>query len=82
MRRVRQAVLDLKKRNDQIWLNEELGTMESTGRAIVYYPGEFRQRVELFKNNYANLPTILKSQGLDANTVDWFLNEIMWNDKK
>lgn len=82
MRRVRQAVLDLKKRNDQIWLNEELGTMESTGRAIVYYPGEFKQRVESFKNNYANLPIILKSQGLDASTINWFLNEIMWNDKK
>jgi hypothetical protein len=78
-RHIQQAVLNLKKQQAEIVLNEELGTMESTGRAITYYPNEFKKRIEAFRNNYSNLPVILKAQNLDQETVNRFLNTINWN---
>jgi len=79
LRHIQQTVLNLKKQQAGIVLNEELGTMESTGRSITYYPNEFKQRIEAFRSNYSNLPEILKSQNLNEETANWFLNNCNWN---
>ncbi len=73
MRHVRAAVLQLKQKQAGIVLNEELGTMESAGGCITYYPNQFKQRVEAFRANYANLPTVLQAQKLNQETIDWFI---------
>jgi len=76
LRHMQQAVLALKKRQAGIVLTEELGTMESTGRAITYKPEELKQRVESFRNNYTRLPEVLKGQKLDQGTTDWFMEYV------
>jgi len=73
LRRIQQNVLELKKADAGIVLKEELGTMESTGLAIGYYPDQFKSRMETFKKNFANLPEVLKSQGLKQEHIDKFL---------
>ena len=73
MRHVRAAVIQLKQRQADIVLNEELGTMESAGGCITYYPNQFKQRIEAFRMNYANLPMVLQAQKLDRETIDWFI---------
>jgi len=76
LRHVQQTVLDLKKRQAGIVLTENLGTMESTGRAITYCPDQFVKRIELFRKNYANLPDVLKEQKLDQKAIDWFMEAV------
>ena len=76
MRHVCAAVLQLKQKQAGIVLNEELGTMESAGGCITYYPNQFKQRVEAFRANYANLPTVLQTQKLNQETIDWFINAV------
>ena len=76
LRHMQQAVLALKKRQAGIVLTEELGTMESTGRAITYKPEELKQRIESFRNNYTRLPEVLKGQKLDQGTTDWFMEYV------
>lgn len=76
LRHVELAVRDLKMRDAGIVLTEDLGTMESTGRSITYYPSEFKQRIETFRKNYANLPEVLKGQKLSEANADWFLNAV------
>ena len=73
-----QATLELKKFNAGIVLNESLGTMESTGRAITYYPEEFNKRIEAFRKNYTELPNILKSEKLSEKAQAWFLNYVLY----
>ena len=72
----RAAVLQLKQKQAGIVLNEELGTMESAGGCITYYPDEFKQRIEAFRANYANLPAVLQAQKLDQETIDWFVKAV------
>jgi len=76
LRHVQQTVLDLKKRQAGIVLTENLGTMESTGRAITYCPDQFVKRIELFRKNYANLPDVLKEPKLDQKAIDWFMEAV------
>ncbi len=76
LRHVQQTVLDLKKRQAGIVLTENLGTMESTGRAITYCPDQFVKRIDLFRKNYANLPDVLKEQKLDQKAIDWFMGTV------
>lgn len=64
-RRIQQAVLELKKHHAGIVLTEALGTMESTGRSITYYPWQFRQRIDVFRTHYSNLLEVLKEQKLN-----------------
>ncbi|MCI1648638.1 MAG: glycoside hydrolase family 31 protein [Bacteroides sp.] len=76
LRHVQQTILDLKKRQAGIVLTERLGTMESTGRAITYYPDQFVKGIEIFRKNYTNLPDVLKEQKLDQKTIDWFMSAV------
>lgn len=73
MRHIRQAVQAVKQLRAGVVWNEELGTMESTDMALTYYPNEFRQRVELFRKNFANLDEVLKAQKFDAKLTNAFL---------
>lgn len=73
--RIQQNVLSAKQRRADLVLSEELGTMESTGRALTYFPAQFKERVELFRKNYANLPEVLKKQGFSQEEADKFLKE-------
>jgi len=50
--------------------------MESAGGCITYYPDEFKQRIEAFRANYANLPAVLQAQKLDQETIDWFVKAV------
>ena len=72
-RRIQQNCLTAKRDDAEIIFGEELGTMESTGRAISYYPNRFREYIEAFRKNYANLPQILKNNGLNDERVEKFL---------
>jgi alpha-glucosidase (family GH31 glycosyl hydrolase) len=74
MRHVRAAVLNMKKEDAHVVLNEGIGTMESTGIAITYYPNEFKQRVELFRKNFANMDDLLRQQQTDAQRTKDFLD--------
>jgi hypothetical protein len=49
--------------------------MESTDMALTYYPNEFKQRIELFRKNFANLNELLKAQAkFDEKKTKVFLN--------
>lgn len=72
-RHIQQNVIDLKYHNARIVLNEELGTMESTGTAITYHPEEFTQRIETFRKNFNNLKEVLKANNVDDEYAAKFL---------
>jgi len=72
-RRIQQNCLVAKRDNAKIIFKEELGTMESTGMALSYYPEQFNERIGLFRKNFENLPQILKDNGLSEQQVDKFL---------
>lgn len=72
MRHVRAAVLHLKSQNAGVVLNEGIGSMESTGIALSYYPNEFKQRIETFRKNFADLDNLLKDQKLNEQELGDF----------
>jgi len=72
-RHIQQNALKLKRQNPGIVFTEELGTMESAGMAITYYPNKFSEYIALFRKNYAHLSDVLKSQKLDDNTINDFI---------
>lgn len=74
MRHVRTAVLNLKRQDAGIVLNEGIGSMESTGIAISYYPNEFEKRIETFRKNFTNMEELLKEQKTDEQRTSDFLN--------
>lgn len=74
MRHVSSAVLNLKKQDAGVVLNEGIGTMESTGVAISYYPTEFKQRIELFRQNFNNMEQLLQQQKTSEKHTADFLN--------
>ena len=75
-KRLQKSIVALKYKNADIVLNEELGTMESTGRSIEYAPEQMNQLITTFIRNYANLPEILKQHKLSQEHIQWFLNSI------
>lgn len=77
-RRLKKSLIDLRYRNANIDLIEELGTMESTGRAVTYYPDRFNQSIEAFRANYRQLPQLLQRQRVDNETAQWFLQSMQW----
>lgn len=72
-RRIQQNVVTLKYRKSYIVLNEALGTMESTGRALTYHPEEYARRMSTFRTNYEHLSDVLKEQKLDDKEIGWFM---------
>jgi len=75
MKHIRQAVDACKQIYAGIVWSEEIGTMESTDMALTYYPNEFKQRIELFRKNFANLNELLKAQAkFDEKKTKVFLN--------
>lgn len=74
MRHVRTAVLNLKKEDAGVVLNEGIGTMESTGIAISYYPEQFKQRIESFRKNFSNMEELLKQQNTNEQRTKDFLD--------
>ena len=75
-KRLQKSIVALKYKNADIVLNEELGTMESTGRHIEYAPEQMNQLITTFIRNYANLPEILQQHKLSQEHIQWFLNSI------
>jgi alpha-glucosidase (family GH31 glycosyl hydrolase) len=76
--RIQKSVLALKFKDAGIVLGEELGTMESAGRRMTYYPDQSDSILKTFRANYLNLPQILKAQKLDSRSQTWFLQSIHW----
>ena len=72
-RHIQQNCVAMKYRNPGIVFGDELGTMESTGIAMTYYPEKQRQLVEAFRNNYSHLAEILKKNGIDGKDAEMFL---------
>ena len=72
-RRIQRNCLAVKRDDAEIIFGEELGTMESTGRAISYYPNRFKEYIKAFRKNYANLPQVLKNNGLSEKRVEKIL---------
>ena len=79
-RRLQKGIVALKYRDAEIVLNEELGTMESTGRSIEYTPEQMDRLVADFIRNYDKLPEILKQHKLSVENVQWFLKAVHWED--
>lgn len=79
-RRLQKGIVALKYRDADIVLNEELGTMESTGRSIEYTPEQMDRLVADFIRNYDKLPEILKQHKLSEENVQWFLKAVHWED--
>jgi len=78
-KRLNRSFLDMRYRDAGIDYIEELGTMESTGRAVTYYHEQFDQRIEAFRDNYAKLPELLKKQRMHEHNIRWFLQSVNWN---
>jgi alpha-glucosidase (family GH31 glycosyl hydrolase) len=74
MRHVGSAVLNLKKEDAGVVLCEGIGTMESTGIAISYNPQEFKQRVEMFRKNFASMKELLQQQKAKQQQIADFLD--------
>ena len=72
-RRIYQNNYMLRRNKSYIVFNEELGTLESTGRAISYYPERFAELVAAFRKNYANLPAILEKNDVKGALKDKYL---------
>ena len=79
-RRLQKSIVALKYKDADIVLNEELGTMESTGRSIEYTPERINRLVTDFIRNYGKLPEILKQHKLSEENVRWFLESVHWED--
>lgn len=80
-RRIQKSVVDLKFRDANIVLNEELGTMESVNQQLNYYPLQINSNIQKFRQNYQNLPEILDRQKLSPETRKWFLESIHWENE-
>ena len=74
MKHVRKGVVALKYSQPHIVLNEKLGTMGSLGEALQYFPDRFNELVNAFKDNYRNLPEILKSNKVNEAAATRFMN--------
>ena len=74
MKHVRKGVVALKYSQPHIVLNEKLGTMGSLGEALQYFPDRFNELVNTFKDNYRNLPEILKSNKVNEAAATRFMN--------
>ena len=74
MKHVRKGVVALKYSQPRIVLNEKLGTMGSLGEALQYFPERFNELVNTFKDNYRNLPEILKSNKVNEAAATRFMN--------
>lgn len=77
-RRLKKSFVAMKYRHAGIDYIEELGNMESIGRAVTYYPSEFNTRMETFRQNYSRLPELLEKQRLNDVDRQWFLQSIGW----
>ena len=73
MRHVRDNVYQLKVRNANIVLTDDLANMESTGRAITYNPSLFEQKMDFFRDRYAHLEDVLKAQKLIDADYNFFI---------
>ena len=72
----------MRYRNASIDYIEELGDMETTGRAVTYDNSSFADRINDFRKNYDSLPELLKKQKLNENDIRWFLQSIHWQKIK
>lgn len=73
MRRIGQNNYRLKRQKAGIVFGEELGTMESTGRAISYYPDRMKELVAAFRANYQRLPQLLDANGVTEKQREIYL---------
>lgn len=71
----------MRYRNASIDYIQELGDMETAGRAVTYHTDTFADRIKQYQTNYANLPELLKKQGLNENDAQWFLQSVRWEKK-
>ena len=72
-RHIQQNCIAMKYRRPGVNYGDELGTMESTGIAMTYYPEKQRQLVDTFRSNYARLAEILKKNGIEGDDAKLFL---------
>jgi hypothetical protein len=72
MRRVRENVYQLKVRNANIVLTDDLANMESAGRAITYNPSLFTQKMNFFHDRFAHLEEVLQAQKLSDADYKFF----------
>lgn len=77
-KRLKKSFVAMKYRHAGIDYIEELGNMESIGRAVTYYPAEFNTRIETFRQNYSRLPELLEKQRLNEGDRKWFLQSVDW----
>lgn len=73
MRRIGQNNYRLKRQKAGIVFGDELGTMESTGRAISYYPDRMNELVAAFRANYQRLPQLLDANGVTEKQREIYL---------
>ena len=59
---MKKSFVEMRYRNASIDYIEELGDMETTGRAVTYDNSSFADRINEFRKNYDSLPELLKKQ--------------------
>jgi len=80
MKILKKTMTEMKYRDAGIDYIDGLGEMGSLGQALIYYPAEFNQRIQYFKDCYKNLPALLDKQKLKEEDKTWFLKSV--NHKK
>lgn len=77
-RKMSDAIEELKYRNANICLNEELGKMGSICEAVTYHPELLQEWCASFWKSYNELPDVLRHQGLKEKDIDWMLRTVNW----
>ena len=74
-RHIQQGCIALKSKTPGIVFKDELGTMESTGVALGYYPNDFNKLINTFRTNYSNLKEALKNCGVSDEESNEFIRK-------
>lgn len=77
VRRVAKAV-DFIKFNGCDTHGDELASLGSMAEAASYSPENLTEIVRKFRENYSDMPNVLKRQGMNENVADRFLKKIGW----
>lgn len=74
-RHIQQGCIAAKSKTPGIVFKDELGTMESTGVALGYYPNDFNSIIQKFRTNYSNLKEALSKSGIEGKEAEDFIRK-------
>lgn len=81
VKRFTKSMEKLKYRDAYLVMKEDFAKMGSLNEAITYSPEKAKELITDFWTNFERLPDVLKDQGLNDDNINWFLQQINWNNK-